>query len=505
MLTTLKFVLDTLQINKIHKHFNANKETYYYCARWLGNSQFPLDSNCIYVGYASMLPAQITESDIGLILFNDINRDFSDVTCDLVELDNGDNLAELCILIKENVFRTREISSISQQIIERLIQNSTLKEIVDLTATLLENPVFINFHFSGRRFYHSAGMQNENEADILKEIKRNGPSPETLELVNNIWNSPYASISNDGHLFHGKRRMQIAISKGVKGGPKIGILTVFELNRKFTDLDLSFMNFVAYLFSIRAVDPNFDKQLFGFQYEQKLQDLLSGSSAPKDMDWCTALFGTYYSNFSLAITDIRKLTPTQTENLKYYLLQSSHYSTTLTRGSYLILITNRKDNEIEKYHSTLEKSAKQYHLHFGVSDDFTDIRKLKKYYTQAKRVRELNLAAATEGIFYFAQQRFQLMLYDLSSAETPDLFSNDSLEYLQSYDTEKNTEYCKTLSTYVRCGMNKEMTRKELNIHRNTLTYRLDKIEEILKHPLDDGPFLISLYFSGLIQQSAKK
>lgn len=502
MLTTLSSILDTLQIKQIHNHYNVNKMTYYYCARWLGNANKTLEANCIYIGYASMLPDQIAESEIGLILCNDSNRDFSACSCDLVELDDTVNMAELCLLVKEVIFRTSEISSISQQIIEKLIQNSTLKEIVDLTASLLDNPVFINFHFSGHRFYHSAGMQNENEVDILRAIKRNGPSQETIDLVNTIWNSQKSFILNDGHLFRGKRRMQIAISKGIKGGPKIGILTVFEQNHTFTERDSIFLNFIAYLFSIRAAEPNFDKQLFGFQYEQKLQDLLSGSFSPKDMDWCNALFGDQYQNFSLAITNIRALSPAQSENLKYSLLQSCHYSTTLTRGSYLVLIANRKADELNKYQTMLKKLAKRYQLIFGVSDDFTDIMKLKKYYTQAKRVRELNLTSESEhNVLYFSENRFHLMLQDLAATENPEFFANDALERLQSHDTEKNTEYCKTLAVYIRCGMNKERTRNELNIHRNTLTYRLDKIETILNHSLDDGSFLISLYFSGLLQQ----
>lgn len=501
MFTNLNFVLDTLHIKDIEKHFNETRTTYYYCARWLGNASHPLDPHCIYIGYASMLPCDITETDIGIIVCNDNGRDLSSCSCDLVILPMQCDPAELCIQIKEKVFHTYEISSISQQIIERIIRSSTLKEIVDLTASLLENPVFINFHFSGRRFFYSADSAVEAEVERLVSIKQGSPSPDIMKVVNQIWDSPYATISEDGQLFQGKRRMQVAIAKGIKGGPRIGILTVFEINRTFTYRDQALLNFVAYLFSTRAEDAGFDKQLFGYQYEQKLQDLLSGNPAPKDMEWSSTLFGNQFRNFSLAITDVKDLMPSQAENLKYFLLQSAHFSTSLIRGSYLILIANRKQDQICHYHSVLKKAAEQYGLLFGLSDDFSDIRKLKKYYTQAKRVREL-LQDTCPGVVLFSENRLQILISDIAAIESPDLFSDDVLDRLLSYDADKNTEYCNTLITYIRCGMNKDLTRKELNVHRNTLTYRLGKIEELLDHSLDDGPFLINLYFSNLVLQS---
>ena len=102
------------------------------------------------------------------------------------------------------------------------------------------------------------------------------------------------------------------------------------------------MNFIAYLFCVRAGEPGFEKQLFGYQYEQKLQELLNGDPVSQDMSWTDALFGNEYCHFSLALTNVKELTAQETENLKYLLLQSAHFAMVLMRGYYLILIVNRK-------------------------------------------------------------------------------------------------------------------------------------------------------------------
>ncbi len=506
MLITLNFILDTLGIRQVQRHYNASKSVYYFSARWLGNVEGELEPNCVYMGYASMLPPVFSDSDMGIIILNDTGRDFSSCSCDFVELCEDQDPAALCLQVKETIFRSYEISSISQQIIERVIRTPTIKEIVDLTASMLENPVFINFHFSGRQFFHSPISQNENEALILSQLKQHGPSAQLKEKVSALWDSPYASIADDGMVFHGKRRMHAPISKGIHGGPKVGILTVFEINRAFTSRDQTFLNFIAYLFSVRAGEPGFEKQLFGYQYEQKLQELLNGDPVSQDMSWTDALFGNEYCHFSLALTNVKELTAQETENLKYLLLQSAHFAMVLMRGSYLILIVNRKAEYQNQYLSLLRQAADQYHLIFGVSDDFSDIRKLKKYYTQAKEVREFLMAQKQEtSIGCFSQYRLRLLIRDVSAVWPPDFYSDDDLGLLMDYDSSKNTEYWKTLSAYIRHGMNKELARKELNIYRNTLTYRLDKIQEILGHSLDDGEFLIGLYVSGLIRQSLQK
>lgn len=54
-----------------------------------------------------------------------------------------------------------------------------------------------------------------------------------------------------------------------------------------------------------------------------------------------------------------------------------------------------------------------------------------------------------------------------------------TLEPLVSYDEEHNTSLVMTLETYVRCNGNVTATAEELNLHRNSLSYRLRRIEEL--------------------------
>jgi carbohydrate diacid regulator len=54
---------------------------------------------------------------------------------------------------------------------------------------------------------------------------------------------------------------------------------------------------------------------------------------------------------------------------------------------------------------------------------------------------------------------------------------------------------------YLDSCMNREKTREQMHIHRNTLSYRLDRIEEILGLRLNNGSNLLNLYLSNIIHQ----
>lgn len=57
---------------------------------------------------------------------------------------------------------------------------------------------------------------------------------------------------------------------------------------------------------------------------------------------------------------------------------------------------------------------------------------------------------------------------------------------IQDYDKEHGTEYYQMLQTYLRCERNRNETARRLYVHKNTLAYRLQKIEELFHLNLDD-------------------
>ncbi len=89
------------------------------------------------------------------------------------------------------------------------------------------------------------------------------------------------------------------------------------------------------------------------------------------------------------------------------------------------------------------------------------------------------------------------------SKEDAHFFSQQLINNLVEYDKEKKTNLVQTLSCYITSEFNKVQTSKELNIHVNTLNYRLDRIEDILNFDLSDVDTCFLLYLAICILRDA--
>lgn len=91
------------------------------------------------------------------------------------------------------------------------------------------------------------------------------------------------------------------------------------------------------------------------------------------------------------------------------------------------------------------------------------------------------------------------LLYPLWGTPEAARFAADILGDLPEYDTRYGGELLPTLLAYLRCGGAAGTAAAQLAIHRNTLTYRLRRIEEICRRsPLDPGQQL-SLHLAALL------
>ena len=77
-----------------------------------------------------------------------------------------------------------------------------------------------------------------------------------------------------------------------------------------------------------------------------------------------------------------------------------------------------------------------------------------------------------------------------------DTLVDSTLNMLKIYDDKHNSDFYKTLYAYLQNDRNLVHTSKALSIHRNTLVYRLEKIESLLPLTLDDPEYRFRLLFS---------
>ena len=118
----------------------------------------------------------------------------------------------------------------------------------------------------------------------------------------------------------------------------------------------------------------------------------------------------------------------------------------------------------------------------GISMPFTDLSELHGRFMQARTT-----ALLSEKQFDFFDRLYpgQMFAIICKSAE-PQMFIHPRLFAVKEYDAGHNTEYFDTLKAYCMAMHDRERCAAELCIHRNTLLYRLNRIQELFGISFDD-------------------
>jgi hypothetical protein len=123
---------------------------------------------------------------------------------------------------------------------------------------------------------------------------------------------------------------------------------------------------------------------------------------------------------------------------------------------------------------------KKQNYEIGMSREFFDILQSKLYKSQAKKAIALGLTNKSEALVhkfhdYILKNIYSCIDSSLSSAD----YEHPALDILKKHDEKFKTEYYITLKEYICSLCNHSETINKLNIHRNTLRYRLQQIQNI--------------------------
>ena len=146
----------------------------------------------------------------------------------------------------------------------------------------------------------------------------------------------------------------------------------------------------------------------------------------------------------------------------------------------------------------VEKYIKNNGLIAGLSNRFTNIQEIRKYYNQSLKSAQLGRKLKNAPGLYRYEEMSIFHLMEICESQDYNLldFCHPALLVLKNYDKEKNTDFFNTLYQYLNFSQNTQKTANYLNIHKNTLLYRIDKIKKITGNPLNHGDELIKLHFS---------
>lgn len=189
---------------------------------------------------------------------------------------------------------------------------------------------------------------------------------------------------------------------------------------------------------------------------------------------------------------------------------TSHFPHTLQlqqKNRLYLLMDSNEQHQKEKLFRYVADSLKEIdQIVVAFSDTFTDIFQLPLFKTQTDSLLTLyEKYGLTDTILHYQQYSVDVMMDLLTSNIPEESLLHPVIRKLEYYDRTYNTDYLETLKTYIYSCYSKNDASEALAIHRNTLNYRLERIEELIQLPIKNARTAFHLLASFYYLDQQKK
>ena len=151
----------------------------------------------------------------------------------------------------------------------------------------------------------------------------------------------------------------------------------------------------------------------------------------------------------------------------------------LYKGDVFLFLHREGDGDI------FSELAEEFQLKVLISAPIDDLFTLPQLYRTAREALELMKDARFHGEAVCSAQQLRTPLLLKNLEGRGDLVSSE-LRRLAVHDREKGTQYCETLYHYLTCCHSLIKTSNALYTHRNTVLYRIRRLQEDFLIPLED-------------------
>ena len=151
----------------------------------------------------------------------------------------------------------------------------------------------------------------------------------------------------------------------------------------------------------------------------------------------------------------------------------------LYKGDVFLFLHRKGDGDI------FSELAEEFQLKILISAPIDDLFTLPQLYRTAREALELMKAARFHGESVCSAQQLRTPLLRKNLEGRGDLVSPE-LRRLAVHDREKGTQYCETLYHYLTCCHSLIKPSNALYTHRNTVLYRIRRLQDDFLIPLED-------------------
>jgi len=280
------------------------------------------------------------------------------------------------------------------------------------------------------------------------------------------------------------------------GGQLKGYMALLEYEKPITRLDQEIIKYVSAVIALEFAKSDAIAKARGHLGQELLGDLVKGNISSeasawnrvKSLDWS---MGEYFQVALIANKENRSIGVEYYDSVQSIVLRHIPASKLSFSSQYIVVLaTGSNKNMLKKALPDLERFCQQHYLHVGIGRAYKTLLEISMSFNEAQKALMLaHSVDAPDFVHYYDD----LAIYDLLTNVKNSYRIHPGLSKLIEYDSENGTNYVTTLAVYLRNYKNLSQTADDLFLHRNTILYRLKKIEEILQASLDDHSLCLQL------------
>jgi len=479
---------------------NDYLNTVYHRTQLLADRQTNFVSGTIYVGLTSRVSPELNHrDDLGLILINDCDFDLSTLKCNAAEFPPETDLFTLFNQVVDLFGTASRVAESSAVLLDCLIHEKGLNQIIQIGAKLLGNPITLS-DYTGKTLALS-DLPEDNFPNWM-ELPEGYPKQEIYSVFRNkkytkkVNESPVPVLVEFGDI----NLPRMIIGKIVIRNKIVGHLSILESKNHLTDDDIAVTKVLIDVVTAEVQKKDYYLLMAGIHHEYFILDLIQEKhDNPITMeDRVRSLQWDAYQDFYVVTIHIPQKNEVVffVEYLRTRLTHIFPFSKSIYFDENVILVIYR-DRDVREIIKKLEPILMENNLTAGISLKFTSIVDLKRHYEQAIQALSIGKLLKKEDYVFLYEA---LYLYDLLTIlnrhSNLKNFCHPGVNKVLKYDEENGTDYYQTLYEYLMNRANMAQVAKKLNVHRNTLYHRINKISEIAELNLDDGDNDLKLMLS---------
>ncbi len=418
--------------------------------------------------------------------------------CNIIMMESMENVLS-AINVANRVFI--KMAKWERDIYKALASNQSPQKIIDITAKLVKNPMYIS-DSSFKMIARWGDEMGEANSTWRYQIKYSYlPYTVTEDLIE----------SGEIEEFYGKKNAWVVrgsvafpnlpfVSKSIqKDGKHFGNFFIIEFYKRLNDCDLEVADKLGDILSVAKFGEKNYLESSTLYHSHFLAELIEGSIEDNQIvrDQVRALGWNMNDKYFLALYNTVEDDIAICNHLIAMITSNIDAQCLIYKDRVLAVVNCERDSE-EKFLTHIKSMEDDFNRSVGISECYKNFLDTAQYYDQACFALEYTpKEGKSKAIMY--SNKFAADVIRRIDDYMP---THYAVDLLHEYDIKHNSDLCKTLYKWIAHDRNTVATAESMYLHRNTLMNRLKRIEEIMGINLDDINVrlrvLLSLYSLGI-------